>query len=115
MQPQQLKTAIIDTLEQHKAGDIATMDVSGLTTIADYMVVCSGESIQHNQVLAKYLIQYAKDHKIKPKGVEGETSGDWILVDLNDVVIHIMTPETRDFYSLEKLWHVAEETRAEED
>jgi ribosome-associated protein len=113
MQPQQLKTLVVDTLEQHKAGDIMTMDVSGSTTITDYMVICSGESVQHNQVLAKYLIQFAKNNYIKSRGVEGEKNGTWILVDLHDVIIHIMTPETREFYSLEKLWHVTEETRFE--
>lgn len=99
-----LKTLIIDTLENAKAKDIIALDVHPITNITDYMFFCTGTSSRHVKSIGDHLTRAAKDHRIKILGVEGEETGDWVLVDLGDAVIHIMQAETREFYQLEKLW-----------
>lgn len=113
MQAESVKSLVMQTLEDHKAESIVTLNVAEMTSIADYLVVCTGRSSQHTQTLAQYLIESAKHNGCQPLGVEGEQHGDWILVDLGDVVVHIMQQETRDFYSLEKLWSVTEAMKVE--
>jgi ribosome-associated protein len=87
-----------------KARDIKVLDVRQLTTIADYMVVASGTSDRHVKSIAERLVQRASEAGCRPLGVEGTGTGEWVLVDLADVVVHIMQPKARDFYKLEKLW-----------
>ena len=99
-----LETLIIDTLHDIKAIDIVVIDVKQLTDIADHMIICTGNSARHAKSIANRLIEAAKKQQYRPLGIEGESDGEWILIDLCDIIIHIMQPRIREFYSLEKLW-----------
>lgn len=111
MTADELKKIVINTLDDYKANEITEIDVKKLTTVTDYMVICSSTSKRHAQTLSEQLIINAKKNGVQPLGVEGEDDGEWILVDLVDVIVHIMQPKAREFYSLEKLWTKVEETR----
>ncbi len=101
----ELLKIVVDALEELKAKDIKIIDVQGKTTVTDIMVIASGTSTRHVKALADQVVYKAKHEAgIQPLGTEGEQAMDWMLVDLLDVVVHIFTPETRDFYNLEKLW-----------
>lgn len=104
MQSKQLLQLIIDTLEDLKADNIVTLEVSKLTSITDYMLICSANSKRHVISLADRIVEKAKEHKVSPLGSEGKEQGEWALIDLGDVIVHIMLPETREFYALEKIW-----------
>jgi len=108
MNSEQLLELAINALEDMKAENIRSIDVRGKTTLADYMVIASGTSGRHVQSVAESVAMAAKQAGVPPLGVEGQESQEWVLVDLNDVIVHVMLPETRDFYNLEKLW-LAEE------
>lgn len=97
---------VIRTLEDHKARDLRVIDVRGKTTITDFMVIASGTSNRHVKALANSVASEAAEAGVKPIGMEGERDCEWLLVDLCDVVVHIMLPSARDFYGLEKLWSV---------
>jgi ribosome-associated protein len=96
----------VAALESLKAVDIKVLDVSGATAITDAMVIASGNSDRHVKSLARAVLDAARQAGVKPLGVEGEAGGEWILLDLNDIVVHVMLPRMRDFYNLEKLWRV---------
>lgn len=106
MDTEKLKSLVIHQLEELKARDLKLLDVSSLTSITDYMCICSGTSNRHVKSMATSLVQAVKEAGLKPVGVEGEDSAEWVLVDLGDVIVHLMLPATRDFYQLEKLWDV---------
>lgn len=106
MQAEQLRDLVVNALEDVKGVDIAALDVRGRTAITDFMVIATGTSDRHVKALADNVLKSARDAGVKPLGVEGERSAEWILLDLNDVVAHIMIREVRDFYNLEKLWSV---------
>ncbi|MGI9308167.1 MAG: ribosome silencing factor [Gammaproteobacteria bacterium] len=93
-------------LEDIKARDVVVLDVRKLTSVTDYLLVASGTSDRHARSIADNLIEEAKSAGVKPLGVEGQDGGEWILVDLQDVVVHVMQAATRDFYKLEDLWRV---------
>lgn len=95
---------VLDILDQAKAEDVTVLDVRALTTIADSMVVASGTSTRHVTSIGRRLDDEMRAQGYRPQGVEGTESGEWVLVDLGDIIVHIMHPKTRAFYALEKLW-----------
>jgi ribosome-associated protein len=93
-----------EALADMKAREIRVLDVRSLTSITDFMVVASGTSDRHVRSIADRVIEKAREVGCRPLGLEGHEHGEWVLVDLDDVVIHIMQPQVRDFYKLENLW-----------
>jgi ribosome-associated protein len=111
MKPEELRELAIKALEELKGIDIAAIDVRSLTSIADYMIICTGRSTRHAKALAESVSTKAKEMKATFVRTEGEREGEWILVDLGDVVVHIMLPAARTFYSLEDLWEPVKDLR----
>ena len=108
-----LQTTVINALEDMKARDVVVLDVRGVTSITDSMVIASGTSDRHVRSVAENVVEKCKEGGHRPLGVEGLKDGEWVLVDLQDVVVHVMLPKVRDFYNLEKLWAApAEGSRA---
>lgn len=112
MNSEALKQLVVDALEDIKGKDITCMDVSALTQVTDYMVIVSGTSNRHLKSLADNVVDKAKEQGCHLLGIEGEEAADWILVDLGDVVVHVMLPKTREFYDLERLWSSYSDTSA---
>lgn len=112
-----LLDTVIDALEEMKARNIVKMDIGKLTSIADVMVVASGTSSRHVKALADNVAERAKAAGTMPIGVEGQQNAEWILVDLGDVIVHVMQPATREYYDIERLWKdpAGLPTRAGED
>ncbi len=104
MQAQELVAFVIDKLDDMKAKDIVSLDVREKSNVTDTMVICSGTSNRHTRSVADYLVKEAKKAGISILGIEGEASGEWVLIDLGDVIAHVMQEESRSFYQLEKLW-----------
>lgn len=106
MQTEELLNIVLNTVEEKKGKNISTIDVRGKTTITDYMVLVTGTSEPHIKSLSDYVAEKVKEKGFKPLGVEGEQGSDWVLLDLGDVILHVMSAQTREFYQLEKLWNV---------
>lgn len=104
-----LARTAVDALEDLKGIDIRVIDVRKLTTVTDWMIVCTGTSNRHVKSLADSVVQAAKDSGTRPLGAQGMEMGEWVLVDIGSVVVHVMQTQTRAFYQLEKLWDVAPE------
>lgn len=104
MQPEQLKELVLDALADMKAREVSVMDVRGKTAVTDFMIVASGTSDRHVKSIAESVAYRAKEAGERPLGTEGIAGGEWALVDLNGVVVHVMLPKVRDFYNLERLW-----------
>ena len=96
-------------LEDIKAINVRVLDVRGLTDIADIMIVASGNSDRHVRSIADRVVESVKAAGIKPYGVEGARDGEWVLVDLHDIIVHVMLPRVREFYGLERLWTVGDD------
>lgn len=103
----ELTELVVAALDDMKGADIRVFDVSALTPITDRMVIATGRSDRHVKSLAQNVALKAKEARHPPRGVEGAQQGDWVLVDLGDVVVHVMQAQARAFYQLEKLWDVA--------
>jgi len=103
---EQIKQEVISALEDIKAFDIVSLDVRKISSIADFMVIASASSSRQAKALAENVQEKLKQSKIDIVGIEGETEGDWVLVDFGDIIVHIMTPTTRAYYNLEELWSV---------
>ncbi|MDH5471519.1 MAG: ribosome silencing factor [Gammaproteobacteria bacterium] len=106
MQAKELKKLVIEAIEDLKGENIVEMDVTDKTSVTDVMIIVSGTSSRHVKSIANNVVEESKKAGIKPLGVEGDVQGEWVLVDLGDVVVHVMQPHIRDFYDLEKLWSV---------
>ena len=104
MAEQEPTALVVRALEDVKGVDIICMDVRGITTITDWMVIASGNSDRHVKSLADNVLNAARAAGVRPLGIEGERDGEWVLIDLGDVIAHVMLPRVRDFYKLEKLW-----------
>jgi ribosome-associated protein len=107
----QLTELVTASLEDLKAIDIQQVDVTGQSPLTDRFVIATGNSTRHVKSMAEKLVQKAKASGCQPLGVEGEREGEWVLVDLNDVIVHLMLPQTRAFYNLEKLWEASSQQR----
>jgi ribosome-associated protein len=107
-----LPTIVVDALADMKALDIKILDVRGLTDIADTMIIASGTSDRHVHAVAQRVVEKTKSAGFRPHGVEGQKDSDWVLIDLSDVIVHVMLPRVRDFYGLEKLWGMTAVKRA---
>ena len=99
-----IKKHVISALEDIKAFDIVTLDVKKLTSIADFMIIASASSTRQTKALSNHVKEKMQAIGINVIGIEGEKDGDWVLVDLGDIIIHIMTPTTRAYFNLEDLW-----------
>ncbi len=99
-----LRDVVLGALAELKAVDVRALDVRGITDITDIMVVASGTSDRHVKSIADRVVQRCKEAGYRPYGLEGERDGEWVLLDLQDVVLHVMLPRVREFYALEKLW-----------
>ena len=96
-------------IERLKANDVVEIDVRGKTSVCDFMVIASGTSTRHVKAIADEVVRFAKRLDCQPLGVEGENEAEWVLVDLGDVVVHVMLPRVREFYALERLWTVGDQ------
>jgi len=103
-----LRQSVIDALDGLKAKDVREIDVRGKTSIADLLVIASGTSARHVKSIADEVVKFAKKAGVMPLGVEGEQEAEWVLVDLGDVIVHVMLPRIREFYGLERLWTVGD-------
>ena len=103
-----LLASVRAAVEEIKAKDVVEIDVRGRTSIADYLVIASGTSTRHVKSIADEVTRFAKKLGVMPLGVEGEREAEWVLVDLGDVIVHVMLPRVREFYALERLWTVGD-------
>ncbi|HEU4708479.1 MAG TPA: ribosome silencing factor [Methylophilaceae bacterium] len=107
-----MKQAVIDAIEDIKGFDITVMDVRKLTSMTNYMIVASATSTRQAKAMADNVREKLKEKGAEIRGVEGEKEGEWVLVDLGDIIVHVMLPATRAYYNLEQLWGAAEERRS---
>ncbi len=112
MQNEELVKVAIAALEDMKGADITTIDVRDKTSVTDFMVIASGTSSRHVKSMANEVLDKVKEQGVRPLGSEGLDGGEWALLDLGDVVVHVMQVATRQFYDLERLWQGAEQSRA---
>lgn len=109
---EKIKLAVVDAIEDIKGFDIAVMDVREMTSLASYMIVASASSSRQTKAIANNVLEKLKELGVSVRGTEGEREGEWVLVDLGDIIVHVMLPTTRAYYNLEQLWGAAEDTRS---
>ncbi len=107
MNSEALTDLVVAALDDVKAKDIVRLDVRDVTTVTDYMVVASGTSNRHVKALVDHVAEKAREAGHRPIGIEGEEGGEWVLLDLQDTLVHVMLPKVREFYNLEKLWSIS--------
>jgi ribosome silencing factor RsfS/YbeB/iojap len=110
--PDRLRSLVLAALDDLKARDVREIDVRGKSSVTDLLVVASGTSSRHVKSIADEVVRKAKQAGLPPIGVEGQREAEWVLVDLGDIVVHVMLPRTREFYGLERLWTVGDEMPA---
>lgn len=116
MDPEKLQQLISKAIDDAKGVDIKVLDVRNISDVADYLVIASGTSSRHVSSVADRVVETLRDeHNIKPIGTEGRRNGEWVLLDFGDVIAHVMHPDTRLFYQLEKLWGEAGEISSRND
>jgi ribosome-associated protein len=98
---------IIDAAAEKQASDIVLLDLRKITLIADYFVVCSGQTLRQIKSITEGVLESIRDRGVRPLAVEGESDSGWVLVDLGSVIVHIFSPELRSYYALEELWRDA--------
>jgi len=111
----QLLASVRQATEDLKAKDLVEIDVRGRSSVADYMIVVSGTSTRHVKSIADEVVRFAKNIDVMPLGVEGEREAEWVLVDLGDIIVHVMLPRVREFYALERLWTVGDQPPPSDD
>ena len=104
LQGKALQDFVIDKIDDLKGQDIIAIDVKGKSSITDCMIICTGTSTRHVVSIADHVVQESRAAGLLPLGVEGEATADWVVVDLGDVIVHVMQEESRRLYELEKLW-----------
>lgn len=104
MNSEELCALVVAALDDIKAQDVVTLDVRDMTSVTDYMIVASGTSNRHVKALVDNVAEKAREAGHRAIGIEGEQGGEWVLLDLQDVLVHVMLPKVREFYNLEKLW-----------
>lgn len=114
MQNQEMLEIVVNALEELKAKEITVIDVHKKTSVTDYMVIATGGSNRQVRALAENVVEQSKKNNNQPLGCEGFEAGEWALVDLGHIVVHVMQPETRSFYDLERLWQGAEQSRVKQ-
>ena len=114
MRSDELKELVVEALNELKGNDIISMEVTDLTSVTDHMIIACGTSNRHVKSLADNVIDKCKKQGVRPLGTEGVDKSEWVLVDLGDVVAHIMLPATRQFYDLERLWDMKSAVSSEQ-
>lgn len=109
---QVLRQRVLAALEELKARDVREIDVRGKTSIADLLIIASGTSTRHVKSLADEVVKFVKRAGMLPLGVEGQSEAEWVLVDLGDIIVHVMLPRIREFYGLERLWTIGDQAEA---
>lgn len=104
-----LRLQVLAALDELKAKDVHVIDVRGKTSIADVLIIASGTSTRHVKSLADEVVRFVKKAGMMPLGVEGQREAEWVLVDLGDIIVHVMLPRIREFYGLERLWTVGDD------
>lgn len=104
-----LRQRVVAALEDLKAKDVREIDVRGKTSVADTLFIASGTSARHVKSIADEVVKFAKEAGVMPLGVEGQSEAEWVLVDLGDIIVHVMLPRIREFYGLERLWTVGDD------
>ena len=110
-----LLSTVLEAVAELKAVDVVEIDVRGKTSVCDFMVIASGTSTRHVKSIADEVVKFAKRLDCQPLGVEGEREAEWVLVDLGDIVVHVMLPRVREFYALERLWTVGDQPPRDAD
>lgn len=110
MQTEQIKSLVVDALDDMKAQNITELDVRGRTSVTDWMIIATGTSNRHVAAVAGNVEEKSKHAGLRPNGTEGRAASDWVLIDLGDVVVHVMTDQARHFYDLERLWGEPEDS-----
>jgi ribosome-associated protein len=105
--PKEIAAFVLEVLDDLKAQDVRCLDVGHLTSMMDFMIVASGRSDRHVRSLDDTLVERCEELGLPLLGMEGQEAGEWVLVDLADVVVHVMLPRTREFYDIEKLWDIS--------